>query len=157
MKKKVFGRHFSRSRKAREALFKSLVKDFILHGKMNTTLAKAKAVQKDIDRVVTFAKRTDGSKDREIASLLSADRIFVEKFTKEIAPTFKTRNGGFTRIIKLPSRKGDAAQMARIEWVDAVVEAPKTAKKESKVPKAKKTVKKEKREVKIKPAPKKNK
>lgn len=121
MKKKVFGRYFSRSRKAREALFKSLIKAFVLHGKITTTLAKAKAIQGEIDKLVTLAKKEGMSKEREIAAKLSADRSQVEKITKEIAIAFKQRTSGYTRIIKLPVRKGDAAEMARIEWVDELV------------------------------------
>ena len=93
MKKKVFGRYFSRSRKAREALFKSLIKAFFLHGKMTTTLAKAKAIQGEIDKIVTLAKKEGMSKEREIAAKLSADRVQVRKITNEIATTFKERAG----------------------------------------------------------------
>lgn len=123
MKKKVFGRYFSRSRKAREALFKSLIKAFFLHGKINTTLAKAKAIQAEIDKTVTLAKKEGISKEREISSKLSADRALVKKITSEIVTSLKGRTSGYTRIIKLGVRKGDAAEMARIEWVDQVVKA----------------------------------
>ncbi|MBI4157782.1 50S ribosomal protein L17 [Candidatus Woesebacteria bacterium] len=144
MKKKVFGRYFSRSRKAREALFKSLIKAFFLHGKMTTTLAKAKAIQGEIDKIVTLAKKEGLSKEREIAAKLSADRTQVGKITGEIATTFKERAGGFTRIIKLPVRKGDAAEMARIEWAQQIIvkEPPKTkSKKDVKAsPKTKKVI-----------------
>lgn len=109
---------------------------------MTTTLAKAKAIQGDIDRLVTIVKKESLSKEKEIAAKLSADRKLVEKFTKEVSSSFKERTSGFTRIIKLPSRKGDAAEMARIEWVVEMVKeipAKKETKKEKKTtPKTKK-------------------
>lgn len=111
---------------------------------MITTLAKAKAIQGEVDKIVTLAKKEGMSKEREIAAKLSASRVQVEKITSEIGATFKERAGGFTRIIKLPVRKGDAAEMARIEWVQEIVtnETPKTkSKKELKVsPKPKKVI-----------------
>lgn len=151
MKKKVFGRYFSRSRKAREALFKSLIKAFFLHGKINTTLAKAKAIQAEIDKTVTIAKKEGLSKQKEIAAKLSADRELVEKITKEMAASFKERTSGFTRITKLPVRKGDAAEMARIEWVEQIVKEvrakSKTKPEKKTTPKVKKTVTKIKKSV----------
>lgn len=147
MKKKVFGRYFSRSRKAREALFKSLMKALILHGKINTTLAKAKAIQPDVEKLVTLAKKDSTSKEREVASFLRADRALTEKLTKQIVPSFKERKGGFTRIIKLPVRKGDSAEMARIEWTDqiAINEQPKFKKETKTETKTKKIAQKPKR------------
>ena len=97
---------------------------------MTTTLAKAKAIQGEVDKVVTLAKKEGLSKEREIAAKLSAGRVQVEKITSEVAATFKDRAGGFTRIIRLPVRKGDAAEMARIEWVQQITvkETPKVKK-----------------------------
>lgn len=126
MRKQVFGRHFSRSRKAREALFKSLIKTIILHGKIETTYAKAKAIQGDIDEMVGLAKKGGVSASREISSALSADRKMVAKLVLD-ATSFKERTSGFTRIVRLPARFGDAAQMARLEWTDQV-EVPKKEK-----------------------------
>ena len=85
MRKKVFGRHFSRSRKAREALLKSLIRALILHGKIETSLAKAKAISGDIDGVVRLAKEGSVSALRQISAFVSADRKFVEKFVKDTA------------------------------------------------------------------------
>lgn len=142
MRKQVFGRHFSRSRKAREALFKSLIKTIILHGKIETTYAKAKAIQGDIDEMVGLAKKGGVSAFREISSALSADRKMVAKLVGD-ATSFKERTSGFTRIVRLPARFGDAAQMARLEWTDQI-EVPKV----SKVPQVSKVkkVKKERKE-----------
>ena len=135
MRKKVFGRHFSRSRKAREALLKSLIRALILHGKIETSLAKAKAISGDIDGVVRLAKEGSVSALRQISAFVSADRKFVAKFVKDTA-SFGKRSSGYTRLTRLPRRLGDAAEMARIEWVDQVevVKVPKV----SKVPKVKK-------------------
>lgn len=157
MRKKVFGRHLSRSRKAREALFKSLVKEFILRGKMETTFAKAKSVQGDIDKMVLLARAGGVYASRQIGAFLSAHRNLVSKLVKE-ASSFKERSSGFTRIIRLPARRGDAAQMARIEWVDQI-EVQKVAKvpKVSKASKTKKVVKRERLEARAKPASRKRK
>ena len=145
MRKKVFGRQFSRSRKAREALFKSLIKEFVLRGRIETTYAKAKSVQGDIDKLALLARKGGVTASRQISAFLSTDRRFVAKLVKE-ASSFKERSSGFTRIIRLPARKGDSAQMARIEWTEAIIEVPKKEKeskvtKVPKVPKAKKEVK----------------
>lgn len=122
MKKKVFGRHFSRSRKAREALFKSLTSAFILHGRIETTFARAKSVQGDIDEMVMWAKAGSVAAQREIASALSANRELVAKLVRDVA-SFKNRGSGFTKITRLPRRFGDAAEMARLEWVDEIAKS----------------------------------
>ena len=144
MRKKVFGRHFSRSRKAREALLKSLIRALILHGKIETSLAKAKAISGDIDRVVRLAKDGSVSALRQISAFVSADRKFVAKFVKDTA-SFGKRSSGYTRLTRLPRRLGDAAEMARIEWTDQI-EVPKVKKQKTeakkKTIKSKKAVKK---------------
>ena len=124
----VFGKQLSRGRKAREALFRSLIKALVIYGKIETTKAKAKAVQRDVDKLVTLAK--DGSLNavKNISRYLRNDRGLAEILSGKIAKTFKDRPGGYTRIILLPRRKGDAAELARLEWSQAIITEEKKEK-----------------------------
>ncbi len=108
---------FNRKVTHRKALFRSLMIALVEHGRIRTTLPKAKEIRRHIERVVTKGK--DGS----LATLrLLMSRIphkpTVKKLVSEISPRFKSRPGGYTRIIKLGKRPGDMAEMAFIEWVD---------------------------------------
>lgn len=136
MNKKVFGRKLSRSRPAREALFSSLSRGLILSGKIVTTRAKAKAIQNEVEKLVTLAKKGSVSARRAVVSRLDNDRQAGDLLSKKVVPTF-TRVSGFTRIVSLPSRRGDNAQMVRIEWTDKVDMTPK-----KEVKPAKKAIKK---------------
>lgn len=150
MKKKVFGRKLSRSRPSREALFVSLARAMILNGKIVTTKAKAKAVQGNLEKFVTLAKKGDVNSRRWVLSNLDNSRDAVEVLFQKVAPVFSTRASGYTRLISLPTRKGDNAQMARIEWTEKIEmkeEKPKEA-KVKKVKPEKKVVKKDKQSLK---------
>lgn len=136
MNKKVFGRKLSRSRPAREALFATLARSIILNGKMETTKAKAKAVQGDLEKFVTVAKKGGLAGWRRVLASLDNQRDAVDALYQKVAPSFTTRISGFTRIISLPRRKGDNAEMVRIEWTDKMVAEDK--KKEEKSDKSKK-------------------
>jgi large subunit ribosomal protein L17 len=144
MNKKVFGRKLGRSRPAREALFSSLVKSMILNGKIKTTKAKAKAIQGDLDHIITLAKKGDLSSRRKALSYLDNARETADLLFQQVGSFFKDRTSGFTRIISLPARRGDRALMARIEWTEKV--ELKTKEPKVKIKKAekieKKTVKK---------------
>jgi len=148
MRKMVFGRKLSRGRKAREALFRSLIKALIISGKINTTKAKAKAIQADIDKLITLAKKGTLSAERRVSAILGNNRALAQIVTQKISKAFASRTSGFTKITLLSRRKGDAAEMARIEWVEKIsLEEKKPAvkgKEETKAQpkKAKKTVKK---------------
>ena len=109
---------FGRSTKHRKMLMKSLVTNLILAESIKTTLPKAKEARKDADRIVTIAKRGDLAARRLAASRLLEPRA-VQKLFDKIAPAMKDRNGGYTRIIKLGARKGDAAEMCILQWVTA--------------------------------------
>jgi large subunit ribosomal protein L17 len=147
MNKKVFGRKLSRSRPAREALFATLMRAMILNGKIVTTHAKAKAIQGDLDHLVTLAKKGDLSSRRRALSMLDNATESVRILFQKIAPAFSSRNSGFTRTISLPTRKGDNAKMMRMEWTDKVEFEDKKNKDKNDDSKAKtakkKTVKKE--------------
>jgi large subunit ribosomal protein L17 len=149
MKKKVFGRQLSRSRPAREALFASLIRAMILGGKMVTTRAKAKAMQGELEKIVTLAKKGDlAGRRRVLARLDNADDA-VKALYQNVVPAFSDKNSGYSRLIPLPTRKGDRAEMVRMEWTEKIikgeeVENKKKGKKEKteKEAKAKKVVKK---------------
>jgi|WetSurSiteA1Bulk_404760.scaffolds.fasta_scaffold15053_2 large subunit ribosomal protein L17 len=118
MRKMVFGRKLSRGKKSREALIRSLIKALIGVGKIETTKAKAKAIQGQVDKLVTMAKKNTLSSRRRVLAYLANDRKATDNLVSNIAPVFKDRKGGYTRIILLGKRLGDAAEMARLEWVE---------------------------------------
>jgi large subunit ribosomal protein L17 len=120
MKKKVFGRKLSRSRPAREALFTALTRALILSGKIVTTKAKAKAVQGNIEKYVTLAKKGDLSARRRVLSGMDNAKDVVATLFSKVAPAFSAKTSGFTRIVLLPKRKGDNSEMARIEWTEKI-------------------------------------
>lgn len=157
MRKKVFGRKFSRTSNQRKGLFRSLMHAMILHGRIKTTEAKAKAIKGQLEKMVTKAKKGLTAENDLMRDLVQHD--MVEKLISNIAPRFMTRPGGYTRILRLGSRKKDNTAMVMLEWVEQeiitgeVVVAPKKEKKvkvikekavkeEKKPTKAKKTAKK---------------
>jgi large subunit ribosomal protein L17 len=123
MNKKVFGRKLSRSRPAREALFSALSRAMILSGKIVTTHAKAKAIQGEVEKFVTLAKKGDLSSRRRALSRLDNAKDALEALFANVAPAFAERQSGFTRIISLPRRTGDNAKMVRMEWTEKVVKS----------------------------------
>jgi large subunit ribosomal protein L17 len=132
MNKKVFGRKLSRSRPAREALFSALSRAMILSGKIVTTHAKAKAIQGEVERFVTLAKKGDLSSRRRALARLDNAKDALEALFKNVAPAFSARQSGFTRIISLPRRTGDNAKMVRIEWTETVVKSEEVKKEKVK-------------------------
>ena len=115
MRKKIRGRKFHRRKGPRLALLKNLAENLILYRKIVTTEAKAKELSVFIEKKITKAKKGDIS-SRRLLSKYFSPRI-VKKLIEEIAPSFKQRRGGYTRIMKLESRKSDGAKMAIIELV----------------------------------------
>ncbi len=109
---------FGRSSKHRKMLMKSLVTNLILAESIKTTLPKAKEARKDADKIVTVAKKGDLAARRLAASRL-LDPKAVQKLFDKIAPSMKDRKGGYTRIVKLGTRRGDAAEMCVLQWVTA--------------------------------------
>ena len=112
----------------------NMVCSLIKHKRIQTTLAKAKAVRSVAEKMVTLGK--NGSiHDRRLAAARLHQEEAVRILFSEIAPTHKERNGGYTRIIRLNQRQGDAAELAILEWVEGVageVEAPKAEKEAEK-------------------------
>ncbi|MEK7582214.1 MAG: 50S ribosomal protein L17 [Patescibacteria group bacterium] len=110
-------RKFGRVTKVRSALLKSLLRSFIIHGKISTTEAKAKEIRPIIEGLVTKARTGTLASRRFITAKLGNQEKISKKLCDEIAPKYKERNGGYTRIIKLPQRKSDGSKMAVIEFV----------------------------------------
>jgi len=100
----------------RKALMRSLAESLILHGSIKTTLAKAKALRTVVEPLVTKAKKNDLAARRNVLKFLYTEQAVNRLFT-EIAPNYKDRRGGYTRIIKMARRPNDAAEVARIEFV----------------------------------------
>jgi len=140
MKKRVFGRQLSRERDTRRALFRSLIRALVKHGKIRTTKAKAKAIQADIDKLINLGKKKTVFAERRVFAILGNDKETTKKLLREIVPGLSDRSGGYTRTIPLPTRRGDAAQMVRLEWVKEITQAQGKAKTSKK--KEKKSVKK---------------
>ncbi|TAH51118.1 MAG: 50S ribosomal protein L17 [Chloroflexota bacterium] len=111
------GRHLGRNSAQRKALFKSLVTQVLQYERIETTEAKAKAVRGDVDKIITLAKRGDVHSRRLVLKTVQ-DKKVVEKLFDKIGPRFKERNGGYTRIIKLGQRHGDAAEMVLLELTE---------------------------------------
>jgi large subunit ribosomal protein L17 len=101
----------------RKALLSNLACSLIEHGRIRTTLAKAKALRPVAERLVTLAKRDD-LHSRRLAVAYLHQKDVVKKLFAEVAPAAKDRQGGYCRITKLGVRMSDAAPMAFIEWVD---------------------------------------
>lgn len=133
MNKKVFGRKLSRSRPAREALFASLAQSLIKNGSIITTRAKAKAVIGSVEKMVTLAKKGGVSAQRKVMSNLDNKREAAEVLFHKVAKAFTNKNSGFIRLISLPRRVGDNAQMVKMEWTEKVeTESPQKSKSMSK-------------------------
>ncbi|MFH1067049.1 MAG: 50S ribosomal protein L17 [bacterium] len=124
-----------RTSQHRDSMLACMACSLIQHGRITTTLAKAKALRPVAEKIVTLGKK-GALHHRRLAVAKLGQESAVKKLFAEIAPRFKERTGGYTRILKLGWRPSDAAAMALIEWVDytapvAKTEKPAAEKKES--------------------------
>lgn len=110
------GRKFGRERDQRKAFLRALAAHFILHGKIETTEARAKELRKIVERAVTKGKAQNLQAERHLLRMLP--KSSVTKIMKELSLKHKLRPGGYTRIVKLGSRQSDGARMAMIEFVE---------------------------------------
>jgi len=120
MRHRKKGKKLGRNTKQRQALFKGLIQNLIVNEQIKTTEAKAKAIKGLTDKLITQAKKGSLSARRQILSFLP-DKKAVHKLFDVIAPRTKDRTSGFTRFVRLGRRRGDNAQMTRIEFVDKQV------------------------------------
>ena len=125
------GRKFSRERDQRKALIKGLATSLVIHGKIETTLPKAKELVRYIEKLVTKAKKGDLANRRAVISGLSTQAAAF-RLVDVIAPQLGGRTSGHVRVTRTRLRVGDGAQMATIEFVDTINEVEKPAKKEAK-------------------------
>lgn len=100
----------------RKALYANVASSLFEHKQIKITTAKAKAIRKTVEHLITFAKRGSLADRRQVLRTIRDKRI-VKTLFEDIAPTYSDRNGGYTRIIKLGRRKGDGAEMALLELV----------------------------------------
>ena len=116
MRHKKVNAKLNRTAAHRKALYSNVATSLFEHKQVKTTTAKAKAVRKTVDRLITFAKRGTLADRRQVLRTIH-NRSIVKNLFDEIAPTYKERHGGYTRVIKLGRRKGDGAEMALLELV----------------------------------------
>ena len=112
----AFYRKLNRDSSARKALFRSMLTSFFQHERIETTETKAKVVSGLADQMITLAKRGDLHARRQVLAYLMDEEV-VKKLFDAIAPKYDGRSGGYTRILKLGPRRGDAAPMAILELV----------------------------------------
>ncbi len=124
MRKRFKGKKLNRNAAQRKALYRGLIVALIEHGQIKTTLAKAKAVRPQIEKLITIAREGDLSARRRLLESVPQKEI-VEKMIEEIGPRFKDRPGGYLRIVKLGPRSSDQTEMARLEWVEEEVKSEK--------------------------------
>jgi len=115
MRKRTITRKFNRKAEPRKALMKSLARALILNNRIETTDVKAKELSSFIEKKVTIAKKGGLSGIRQLRRVFSIE--VTDKLIKDIAPKYKDRNGGYTRITKLGQRKSDGSNMSIIEFI----------------------------------------
>ena len=103
--------------KHRRSMLANLTRDVINNGSIKTTETRAKEVRKFVDKMITYAKKGDLGSRRKVLAFLNNDNDLTKKLFNEYAVTYKDRNGGYTRIIKLKERIGDDALIVRLELV----------------------------------------
>jgi large subunit ribosomal protein L17 len=111
------GKKLGRSPAHRKALYSNLAGALIEHGRISTTEAKAKAVKPFAEKMITLGKRGDLHARRQALAALRSNEV-VHRLFAEVAPRFAERPGGYTRIVRLGQRQGDAAEMVYLELVD---------------------------------------
>ena len=109
-------RKLGRASDSRRAMLRAMVTYLLENGKIETTVTRAKEVRSMAEKMITTAKTNDLHSKRQVYSFITKETV-AKKVFDEISPKYKERNGGYTRIIKIGPRRGDAAEMAIIELV----------------------------------------
>jgi len=117
-------RKLNRTTPHRKAMLCNMVTSLIEHGRIQTTLPKAKELKRLADRVVTLGKQGTLASRRRARRMIH-DRVMLSKLFDELAPRFASRQGGYTRILKLNPRPGDQTPMALIEYLDNPIKEKK--------------------------------
>lgn len=124
MRHGVFGYRLGRNSGQRNALRRTMINQLFTHERIRTTRAKAMAIRGDAERLITLARNSSNGSDvdkvnaRRLAASKMANPDTVRKLFDDIAPRYATRNGGYTRMLKLVPRLGDAAEMVLLELVE---------------------------------------
>ena len=130
MRHAMRGRKLNRTKGHRKALFINMAAALVQHEQITTTLPKAKDLRPVVEKLVTLGKRGDLHARRQAITALGGDAVLANKLFSTIAERYKTRNGGYTRVLKAGFRYGDMAPMAIIEFVDRDVDAKGKADRE---------------------------
>jgi large subunit ribosomal protein L17 len=117
MAHRVDGRKLSRTKGPRLALYRNLTVSVLRYEKVKTTEAKAKEIRGFVERMITTAKRGDLTARRAVLSEFPNEPLVVDKLFDEIAPKYADRTSGYTRIVRIGKRQGDAAEIVQIELV----------------------------------------
>jgi large subunit ribosomal protein L17 len=117
MQHRKLGRRFSRDSGHRQAMLSNLAASLVRHEQIVTTLAKAKDLKRVMDKYITLAKRGDLN-SRRLAAARMRDEAMVKKLFETLGPRYKSRSGGYTRVLKAGYRYGDSAPVAVIEFVE---------------------------------------
>ena len=117
MRHKLKGRQFGRSSGPRKAMYKIIVTDLIRHGKIETTISKAKEIKSLCEEMITLGKKGTLNDRRNAASFIT-DKNIVSDLFSDVAQKYSDINGGYTRIIRKGFRPGDGAEMVILELVD---------------------------------------
>jgi len=125
MRHRVAGYKLGRTNDQRKTLRRTMIRQLFEHERIETTRAKAASIRGEAERLITVARKSADGSDidkvnarRLIASRLGNDPEIVKKLFDDIAPRFSNRNGGYTRVLKLGKRLGDAADMVLLELVE---------------------------------------
>ena len=122
MRHQKAGRKFNRTSAHREAMFRNMATSLLKHEQITTTLPKAKELRPYVERIITLAKRGGLHARRQAYAVIMDERV-VDKLFTTIADRYRTRAGGYTRVLKAGFRYGDNAARAVIEFVDRDVDA----------------------------------
>ena len=117
MAHRIDGRKLSRKMGPRLALYRNLTVSVLRYERVKTTEAKAKEVQGRVERMISLAKRGDLTARRAVVAQFPNEPLVVNKLFDEIAPKYADRTSGFTRIVKIGARRGDAAPIVQLELV----------------------------------------
>jgi large subunit ribosomal protein L17 len=117
MAHRIDGRKLSRQKGPRLALYRNLIVSVLRYEKIKTTEAKAKEIRGQVERMITIAKRGDLASRRTVASELPNEPLVITKLFDEIAPKYADRTSGYTRIVRLGPRRGDAAEIVQLELI----------------------------------------
>ncbi len=145
MRHRKVSRKLGRDTEHHEAILRNMVTDLFKHGRVTTTLAKAKELRRLADRMITLAKRGDLASRRRALAFIK-DKNVVKKLFNQLREKYLDRSGGYTRIIKIGPRRGDSSIMAIVELVEEKLATKGSKLKKEKIKKVLEFIEKKKRE-----------